>query len=153
MQHSNRYIANSQDFFSLEKSFFAAIWSLCPGFVIINNNFLSLWVGGEFAKNINLKNALKNNEFFCQKHGPFFYRNFGPLAMLPMCRQPGKVGAMPGKVIQCLKKTQTSNPLILIDEDATPTVRSIWLKGGQSLGVIYFCFGGEYSFSGYIQGL
>ncbi|CAJ1460457.1 unnamed protein product, partial [Effrenium voratum] len=26
------------------------------------------------------------------------------------------VGAMPGKVIQCLKKLQTSNPLILIDE-------------------------------------
>lgn len=26
------------------------------------------------------------------------------------------VGAMPGKVIQCLKKTKTENPLILIDE-------------------------------------
>jgi len=26
------------------------------------------------------------------------------------------VGAMPGKVIQCLKKVQTENPLILIDE-------------------------------------
>lgn len=26
------------------------------------------------------------------------------------------VGAMPGKVIQCLKKTRTENPLILIDE-------------------------------------
>ncbi len=26
------------------------------------------------------------------------------------------VGAMPGKVIQCLKSTGTSNPLILIDE-------------------------------------
>ena len=26
------------------------------------------------------------------------------------------VGAMPGKIIQCLKKTQTSNPLVLIDE-------------------------------------
>ncbi|OAF68877.1 hypothetical protein A3Q56_03406 [Intoshia linei] len=26
------------------------------------------------------------------------------------------VGAMPGKIIQCLKKTQTENPLILIDE-------------------------------------
>ncbi|XP_065912024.1 lon protease homolog, mitochondrial-like [Dysidea avara] len=26
------------------------------------------------------------------------------------------IGAMPGKVIQCLKKTQTENPLILIDE-------------------------------------
>ena len=62
----------------------------------------------------------------------------------PMCRHV-KVGAMPGKVIQCLKKTQTSNPLILIDEDATPTVRSIWLKGGQSLG--------EYSFFGLYSGV
>lgn len=26
------------------------------------------------------------------------------------------IGSMPGKVIQCLKKTQTENPLILIDE-------------------------------------
>ena len=26
------------------------------------------------------------------------------------------VGAMPGKPIQCLKKTQTENPLVLIDE-------------------------------------
>lgn len=26
------------------------------------------------------------------------------------------VGAMPGKVIQCLKKTKTENPLVLIDE-------------------------------------
>lgn len=26
------------------------------------------------------------------------------------------VGAMPGKIIQCLKKVQTENPLILIDE-------------------------------------
>ena len=26
------------------------------------------------------------------------------------------VGAMPGKVIQCMKKVQTENPLILIDE-------------------------------------
>ena len=26
------------------------------------------------------------------------------------------VGAMPGKIIQCLKKTGTENPLILIDE-------------------------------------
>ena len=26
------------------------------------------------------------------------------------------IGAMPGKVIQCLKKTQTENPLVLIDE-------------------------------------
>ena len=26
------------------------------------------------------------------------------------------VGAMPGKIIQCLKKTRTENPLILIDE-------------------------------------
>lgn len=26
------------------------------------------------------------------------------------------IGAMPGKIIQCLKKTRTENPLILIDE-------------------------------------
>lgn len=26
------------------------------------------------------------------------------------------VGAMPGKVIQCIKKTKTENPLVLIDE-------------------------------------
>lgn len=26
------------------------------------------------------------------------------------------IGAMPGKIIQCLKKTKTENPLILIDE-------------------------------------
>jgi len=26
------------------------------------------------------------------------------------------VGAMPGKIIQCLKKTQTANPLVLVDE-------------------------------------
>lgn len=26
------------------------------------------------------------------------------------------MGAMPGKIIQCLKKTKTENPLVLIDE-------------------------------------
>lgn len=26
------------------------------------------------------------------------------------------VGAMPGKLVQCLKKTATENPLVLIDE-------------------------------------
>ena len=30
------------------------------------------------------------------------------------------VGAMPGKVIQCLKKVKTENPLILIDEVSFP---------------------------------
>lgn len=29
------------------------------------------------------------------------------------------IGAMPGKVIQCLKKTKTENPLVLIDEVST----------------------------------
>ena len=29
------------------------------------------------------------------------------------------IGAMPGKAIQCLKKTQTSNPLVVIDEVTT----------------------------------
>lgn len=32
-----------------------------------------------------------------------------------MCRRT-YVGAMPGKMVQCLKATQTSNPLVLIDE-------------------------------------
>lgn len=26
------------------------------------------------------------------------------------------MGAMPGKMVQCLKSTETSNPLVLIDE-------------------------------------
>ena len=26
------------------------------------------------------------------------------------------IGAMPGKIIQCMKKTRTENPLVLIDE-------------------------------------
>lgn len=45
-----------------------------------------------------------------------------------MCKTPGTnmsylqghrrtyVGAMPGKMVQCLKATGTSNPLVLIDE-------------------------------------
>ena len=32
------------------------------------------------------------------------------------------VGAMPGKVVQALKKVQTENPLIMIDESAFPVV-------------------------------
>ena len=32
------------------------------------------------------------------------------------CYRRTYVGAMPGKIIQCLKKTKTENPLILIDE-------------------------------------
>lgn len=32
------------------------------------------------------------------------------------------MGAMPGKIIQCLKKTKTENPLVLIDEVALARV-------------------------------
>lgn len=32
------------------------------------------------------------------------------------------VGAMPGKIIQCLKKTKTENPLVLIDEVSVRTL-------------------------------
>lgn len=40
---------------------------------------------------------------------------------LLFCSAPRRtyVGAMPGKIIQCLKKTKTENPLILIDEVRT----------------------------------
>lgn len=34
------------------------------------------------------------------------------------------VGAMPGKIIQCLKKTKTENPLVLIDEVSMSLVKS-----------------------------
>lgn len=34
------------------------------------------------------------------------------------------VGAMPGKLVQALKKCQTENPLILIDESKTVNIRS-----------------------------
>ena len=38
-----------------------------------------------------------------------------PMFVVP-CYRRTYVGAMPGKIIQCLKKTKTENPLILIDE-------------------------------------
>ena len=36
------------------------------------------------------------------------------------------VGAMPGKVIQCLKKVQTENPLISL-----PTIDAFWRQNGR----------------------
>lgn len=39
--------------------------------------------------------------------------------LLPRCTAGHRrtyVGAMPGKMVQCLKTTQTSNPFVLIDE-------------------------------------
>ena len=37
---------------------------------------------------------------------------------MPLSAPPRRtyVGAMPGKMVQCLKSTATSNPLVLIDE-------------------------------------
>lgn len=36
------------------------------------------------------------------------------------------VGAMPGKIIQCLKKTKTENPLVLIDEVSVAMLSFMW---------------------------
>lgn len=35
------------------------------------------------------------------------------------------MGAMPGKIIQCLKKTKTENPLVLIDEVSVVHTRTV----------------------------
>ena len=39
-----------------------------------------------------------------------------PSSPVPSSHRRTYVGAMPGKMIQCLKKVQTENPLVLIDE-------------------------------------
>lgn len=39
------------------------------------------------------------------------------------------MGAMPGKIIQCLKKTKTENPLVLIDEVSEVMVPWLWFAG------------------------
>jgi ATP-dependent Lon protease len=40
------------------------------------------------------------------------------------------VGAMPGKMVQCLKATETANPLVLIDE----------IDKVQSVDIVHFIF-------------
>lgn len=47
----------------------------------------------------------------------------GPLSSeLSLVSRRTYVGAMPGKIIQCLKKTKTENPLVLIDEVGLTTL-------------------------------
>jgi hypothetical protein len=44
------------------------------------------------------------------------------------------IGAMPGKMVQCLKRTGTSNPLVLIDEiDKLGKGQSPGLSGGRHM--------------------
>jgi ATP-dependent Lon protease len=53
-------------------------------------------------------------------NGIFQYFRFSVGGMTDVAEIKGHrrtyVGAMPGKMIQCLKKTKTENPLVLIDE-------------------------------------
>ena len=57
---------------------------------------------------------IKNKDFFCQ------YFRFSVGGIYDVAEIKGHrrtyVGAMPGKLIHCLKATQTENPLVLIDE-------------------------------------
>lgn len=55
------------------------------------------------------------------------------------------VGAMPGKAIQCLKKTKTENPLVLIDEVDKIGKYVIYFLGilcftTQNICILYGCF-------------
>lgn len=51
---------------------------------------------------------------------PFQYFRFSVGGMTDVAEIKGHrrtyIGAMPGKMIQCLKKVKTENPLVLIDE-------------------------------------
>lgn len=62
--------------------------------------------------------------------------NFMELRKVQMCESGSislsrrtYVGAMPGKIIQCLKKTKTENPLVLIDEVSEVMVPWLWFAG------------------------
>ena len=52
-----------------------------------------------------------------------------------------QVGAMPGKIIQCLKKVQTSNPLVLIDEVGAVNLWMVHIKGLTEQEARVFAFG------------
>ena len=49
------------------------------------------------------------------------------------------IGAMPGKMVQCLKNVGTANPLVLIDE-IDKVLLLICLPGNQMSLVFYYSF-------------
>jgi len=48
------------------------------------------------------------------------------------------IGAMPGKIVQCLKKVQTENPLVLIDESKSPNYYYFFYRFVQSSNLFTF---------------